>query len=535
LFVALLMFAMPLAVAAVEEASAPVKTLADTSTPLPSGGSITVSEDGQTVTIEGFEESDYASVSAILDVESVRARIKTLTISGALGEMGWLIAGVTAETASLEELNIITSRSIPDAFLQEDHWAKAATDLDGTKINFTFDGMKDSANRATSLAAILAKKGVPLESLTLIESPLLLDSDVKIETVNLSGASILQLQSGAATGAGIKTINLTEGSTVWLDVGDLSDVQININSDGTSIIGFSEGMSREEISKFLEANVQGAVSIRIANTPNNTLYYFYNTPKPITHNGIIATVTSSPAGVQPSGTAIESAVRISGTAIVPGTFKVALTSKTATFESFSQGAQTVTVKAGQDVWVTYYFHFTMPEQSVTDLDLTFTFVPAPAPGVKIYDVVKHFGTFTGNGSISCEIDTDKFDASGHLRYWKDENTVGTFPAGLTYTLSGNAEGHTIFTLNESGLKGLANGTYKFRALFGSSRSELITLVVDQEVNNPDPPARNDAESDQPPTGDESSPFLFATLLLIAPAGLATCIFMRRREREHGAV
>jgi hypothetical protein len=97
-----------------------------------------------------------------------------------------------------------------------------------------------------------------------------------------------------------------------------------------------------------------------------------------------------------------------------------------------------------------------------------------------YTVLKDFGTFTGSGTVSCEIDTDS--ANPQLQYlwganWDANGYWGELPEGLTYTVS-QKDGHTIFTLNEAGLKTLKNGTHAFKAVFASGSSGL-RLIVDQ--------------------------------------------------------
>jgi LPXTG-motif cell wall-anchored protein len=670
-FVALLMFAMPLAVAAMEtEAEAtptaeatsddittadtdtdsasaaaeattdtPAAPLADPTANLPNGGSITVSDDGATVTIAGFRESedDYASISAILNEDGARAKIETLSISGALGDYGWLVAAEIADTATLSALNITTTNPIPVGLLDLDRWEDVKTDLGNTEINFTFDGVTGDES-STSLAAIFAAKGVALNSLILTnESSITLDSGVVIETVNVSGGSELVLTSVTDEGVDadapkvpqIGTVVL-ENSKLTLNVDDLDYLPENFTvvSDDTSVINFSEDATTEDIEAFLEDNVEGDPSVEITGEDGDT-YYIYNTPDPILNNGVTATVTSSPASLQTSNTAVTATVTLSGTAFAAGSFKVDLTSDTV---DISGPALDLYVDAGDSVSDTYEHTFTIPEQSVMDIELTFAFKAAPGPVT--YEVIKNFGTFTGSGSVSCEIGTDRFDADSSLRYWKDEYTIVELPEGLTYTSSGNAAGHTIFTLNESGLKQLANGTYKFQAFFSDGKSELITLVVQQESSNPYPPATNDAEilsaggakyilgsgkplvvksarsmsgdgfmnllvddnalalahksatlwestyakveegstvatlypayldtlsvgnhtvtlayadgnnatitfavekSTAPDTGDDSTPILFIALLMIATAGLAIGIFIRRRKGQQGTI
>ncbi|MDR1954113.1 MAG: hypothetical protein LBQ21_06540 [Clostridiales Family XIII bacterium] len=544
-FVALLMFVMPLTVAAQDMGLAVAGT-----TNLSDSGTITVSEDETTVTIEGFVDSDtnYGTVKSTLDLLDptdasavaeyvTNSKITTLTISGALDVYGWLIIAQIAEPGNLETLNITTTESIPEMFLDQDRWKFVAADLANTDVNFTYVGVSDAG--ATTLAAIFAEAGVPLKSLNLTSgSSITLDSAVEIEKVTVAGeGSKLTITPSAVentTPPAIGTVELKDGAELALELDadglDAFADGLSIVSDNTSTISFSDAVDDEDttaISDFLDKALS-----ENSDAPNISVgeeaTYYYNTPSAKTVNGVTATVTASPAGlVVASNTAITATVTLSGTASKAGTFTIGLASKTVVV---SGGTKTLKVTAGQVAAGEYAYTFTIGDASVADLALTFGFEAdrevseSTEPPEVIHDVqvisedgakyvlgsgkpfvVKSLRSMSGEYFTALLVDGDAL-ALTHTSATLWESTYAKVE-----------EGSTIATLYPAYLDKLSVGDHTVTLAYADGNNATVTFSV--------------VKSATPDTGDESSPALFVTLLILAIAGLATCIFVRRRAAK----
>jgi hypothetical protein len=142
--------------------------------------------------------------------------------------------------------------------------------------------------------------------------------------------------------------------------------------------------------------------------------------------------------------------------------------------------------------------------------------PDPAITPTLYNVLEHFGTWTGSGTVTGRSDGPY---SGFLRLLLDGNVVD--PEHYTVT-----PGSTIITLHESYLKTLANGTHTFRKEFIGGYADK-TLTVNVRGN------RNAAGI--PQTGDLSNAMLWWLLILASVLGMLGVLVWRKYRQVKGDV
>jgi hypothetical protein len=99
-------------------------------------------------------------------------------------------------------------------------------------------------------------------------------------------------------------------------------------------------------------------------------------------------------------------------------------------------------------------------------------------GENVYEIFKHFGVWTGSGSVNARIDADY---NQFVRLILDGKVINPSHYRIT-------EGSTIITLNEEYLSTLDNGVYLFKAEFLGGISEEITLTIDKNGPTPTTPA-----------------------------------------------
>jgi hypothetical protein len=167
--------------------------------------------------------------------------------------------------------------------------------------------------------------------------------------------------------------------------------------------------------------------------------------------------------------------------------------------------------------------------TITGIEVEIEVVADP-PKKIIYEVLEHFGTWTGNGTVSAKIDAEheKFQGLHHQGAEID-------PSDYTVT-----EGSTVVTLHEDYLKEHPERVHAFTATFDDGRSEKIGLKIAPASGAPDKPGggQDDPAGKQTgdaagnagnaKTGDDSLPWLWLAVLLLAATGCTVGAIMRRR-------
>ena len=88
-----------------------------------------------------------------------------------------------------------------------------------------------------------------------------------------------------------------------------------------------------------------------------------------------------------------------------------------------------------------------------------------------YDVLRHFGTWTGAGTVFARIDAD------NTKFVELKEGSLVLVAGTDYVV---AAGSTVITLSETYLQTLVNGSHTYTAYFTDGSASPITLVVDAQ-------------------------------------------------------
>ncbi|MDR1953082.1 MAG: hypothetical protein LBQ21_01150 [Clostridiales Family XIII bacterium] len=160
-------------------------------------------------------------------------------------------------------------------------------------------------------------------------------------------------------------------------------------------------------------------------------------------------------------------------------------------------------------------------------------VDRPIPGGgdddNIYPVIKHFGAWTGDGTIDAKIDAP---AAKFLALYRGEAQVD--PADYKV-----AEGSTIITLTEDYVKVFPEGTHSFVAAYTDGYSEDIILKVDltdastgTDYIDDDTNVGDPSKSGSSDTSDDFGIGLFSGTFILAAAGLIACATARRRLGKH---
>jgi LPXTG-motif cell wall-anchored protein len=137
-----------------------------------------------------------------------------------------------------------------------------------------------------------------------------------------------------------------------------------------------------------------------------------------------------------------------------------------------------------------------------------------------YSVIRHFGTWTGDGASESPSSApiEKFEK---LLSLPDEQVVDT----RYYTAS---DGSTVITLSEAYLDTLSNGIYVYRAIFTDGYSDLI-LVVDVRSGGSGDGSGSGSGTTPPSTGDGNA-ILFISAAVVFLLGSAFVLFKSRRRR-----
>jgi len=218
----------------------------------------------------------------------------------------------------------------------------------------------------------------------------------------------------------------------------------------------------------------------------------------------------------PAAPTITSAASFSATAGTGGTFQVtatgtpaptfALSGTVPTGVSINTTTGLITVAPAVAAG-TYSFAITASNGTAPDDTQTFSLKVATT-----HPVLRHFGTYSGSGTVWAQIDADfsTFD----LLLTDSSNVVHT----MHYTPSA---GSTVITLSESYLKTLPNGTYYFYTEHSTGTSELIQLIVNVQGSSAGTPA----------TGDNLNLLALGAALLAFVCGTASLLVWRKRQYE----
>lgn len=138
---------------------------------------------------------------------------------------------------------------------------------------------------------------------------------------------------------------------------------------------------------------------------------------------------------------------------------------------------------------------------------------------KIFNVLKHFDTFTGKGISTARIDAEHMEFIRLL-----SNNVEVDSANYIV-----AEGSTVITLLENYLKAHANGTYIFIAEFTNGKSEEINLTVDIKVdnNNEIETNSNERELDNEPKTGVKNYVVFASVMVLISLGCILALKLKK--------
>jgi hypothetical protein len=131
-----------------------------------------------------------------------------------------------------------------------------------------------------------------------------------------------------------------------------------------------------------------------------------------------------------------------------------------------------------------------------------------------YDVIYHFGTFAGSGSVA-GASTGPVGKFVRLTRLPDGQAVDS----RHYAVS---DGSTVITLTEAYLKTLPNGEYAFRVEFTDGYTDLVLRVALYSPSTP-------PGSTTPPTGDSSLSWCLAAVLS-AMLGSSSIYRKKRRRR-----
>lgn len=170
---------------------------------------------------------------------------------------------------------------------------------------------------------------------------------------------------------------------------------------------------------------------------------------------------------------------------------------------------------------TAYVKVTAEDGSIKIYTLTITRASTSDPQPIIYDVVDHFGTWTGSGTVSAKVDAD------HAKF--EKLTLGnTEIDAQDYAIT---QGSTVITLSEDHLKTYSDGTHTFVAHFSDGHSKDILLTVDKttqkDTGGSSGPSKGGSTTTS--TGDGFTPL--PLVVLASVTGIVLLVLARRYVRS----